>query len=174
MEKEDWDNLLIHRGTLNREERKVIQNHAERSWRWLNELPFPKSKRAVPLYAGSHHESLDGSGYPNQLQSKQLPIQSRILAVADIFEALTASDRPYTPTKKLSRALEIFGDFVVKEYVDPEIARIFVQSDFFKQYVENCLKAEQKDVTPEDLAAWTERFVNGDFEYSLSEVTWSG
>ncbi|RMI14597.1 MAG: GAF domain-containing protein, partial [Calditrichaeota bacterium] len=99
--------LSVRRGTLTEEERQIIQNHAWMSIKILEQLPFPRKLARVPEYAGGHHEKLDGSGYPRGLTGEQLPLQARIMALADIFEALTAQDRPYKAPMKLSKAVEI-------------------------------------------------------------------
>ena len=93
-------NLSIQRGTLNDEEREVINNHIVATIKMLESLPFPKNLQNVPEYAGGHHEKMDGSGYPRGLRRDEMSVQARIMAIADIFEALTASDRPYKQGKK--------------------------------------------------------------------------
>lgn len=146
------ENLLIKRGTLSEAERDQIKLHADRSWRWLMELPFPRNQKRLPLYAGAHHEHLDGSGYPNGIQGKDMPLQARILAIADIYEALVANDRPYKSPMPLSQAMSILGDMVKRGALDGELMRIFLQSGDFLKYAEEYLDPEQIDEV--DITEW--------------------
>ncbi|MEP5764536.1 MAG: HD domain-containing phosphohydrolase [Halieaceae bacterium] len=150
------ENLLIHRGTLNNEERSAINQHADRSWRWLMALPFPRKQKRLPLYAGAHHEHLNGSGYPNGIDAKDMPMQSRILAVADIYEALVANDRPYKGPMKLSVALDILGDLVKQGKLDGEVMRIFLRSGGYLSYAKEHLDPEQIDEV--DIDAWISNY----------------
>ncbi|MBU3915331.1 hypothetical protein KKA14_07335, partial [bacterium] len=165
--KTEKDLLSISKGTLSQAERQIINDHAERSWRWLMKLPFPKKKMKLPLYAGAHHETLNGEGYPNKLKANQLPIQSRIIAIADIFEALTANDRPYKPPMKLSKALEIMGYMVKDNHLDAEIAKIFLLSGLYQKYAKKSLKKNQIDSI--DVSSWLEKFYPKDFKPNLPE-----
>ena len=151
---DDWEktNLLIQRGTLNDEERDAISDHAERSWRWLMALPFPRKQKRLALYAGAHHEHLDGSGYPNGIAGKDMPMQSRILAIADIYEALVANDRPYKEPMKLSLAMSILGDMVKRGNLDGELMKIFLQSGDYLKYADEHLDPAQIDEV--DIDAW--------------------
>jgi HD-GYP domain-containing protein (c-di-GMP phosphodiesterase class II) len=149
-------NLLIQRGTLNEEERDAINNHAERSWRWLMALPFPRKQKRLALYAGAHHEHLNGSGYPNGISAAQMPMQSRILAIADIYEALVANDRPYKEPMKLSLAMSILGDMVKRGNLDGELMKIFLQSGGYLEYAEEHLDRAQIDAV--DIDAWLEAY----------------
>ena len=133
---EELGYLTIRRGTLTGEERKVIENHAMMSIRMLGELPFPKKLARVPEYAGGHHERLDGSGYPLGLNADQLPLQARIIAVADIFEALTARDRPYKQPLKLTEAMEVLRKMKESNHIDPDVYDLLVQTDLVEKYVE--------------------------------------
>ena len=144
-------NLSVRRGTLNVEERKVIENHALVSFKMLKQLPFPKNLARVPEYAGGHHEKLDGSGYPFGLQAESLPLQARIMAVADIFEALTAKDRPYKSPMKLSQALRILKNMSEQRHIDPDIYRLFIGSGIYLEYALRELNKEQIDVIPEGM-----------------------
>lgn len=139
-------NLSIRRGTLTPEERKIIENHALMSIKILNQLPFPRKLAHVPQYAGGHHERLDGSGYPNGLTADQLPTQARIMAIADIFESLTAKDRPYKKPMTLSRAIDILREMKEKRHIDPDIFELFVHSQLVKEYAANELSPEQVDL----------------------------
>jgi HD-GYP domain-containing protein (c-di-GMP phosphodiesterase class II) len=151
---DDWEktNLLIQRGTLNDDERDAITNHAERSWRWLMALPFPRKQKRLALYAGAHHEHLNGTGYPNGIGGKDMPMQSRILAIADVYEALVANDRPYKEPMKLSQAMSILGDMVKCGNLDGELMKIFLQSGDYLKYAEEHLDQEQIDAV--DIDAW--------------------
>jgi len=162
---EERDLLLISRGTLSDAERKIINDHAERSWRWLMRLPFPKKKMKLPLYAASHHETLNGTGYPNKLKADQLPIQSRIIAVADIFEALTAFDRPYRKPIELSNALKILGKMVKDGDLDAEVVRIFLKSNLYLRYAEKFLNEKQIDMI--DIDVWLKDYYPTDFSNTL-------
>ncbi len=162
---EEKDFLLISKGTLSDEERKIINDHAERSWNWLMRLPFPKKKMKLPLYAGAHHETLKGTGYPNLLKANQLPIQSRIIAVADIFEALTASDRPYKQPMNMDKALTILGYMVKDGDLDAELVRIFLKSNLYKKYAEKFMDKNQiSDISTEE---WISKYYPPDFTNTL-------
>lgn len=127
-------NLCIRKGTLTSEERKVIESHAAITFEMLSRLPFPKRLARVPEYAAGHHEKLDGSGYPKGLDEEQLPLQARIMAVADIFEALTAKDRPYKKPMKLAQAIKILGFMVKDRHIDPDVCRLFIDSGLHMEY----------------------------------------
>ncbi len=162
---EERDFLSISKGTLNDSERQIINDHADRSWRWLMKLPFPKKKMKLPLYAGAHHETLAGEGYPNKLKAEQLPIQSRIIAVADIFEALTAHDRPYKSPMKLSNAMAIMGRMVESYLLDAEVVKIFLKSGLYKKYARKYLTKNQIDDI--DIEQWLETYYPKNFEPNL-------
>ena len=150
------ESLLIRRGTLSEEEREHIKLHADRSWRWLMELPFPRGQKRLPLYAGAHHEHLNGSGYPNGIEGKDMPMQARILAIADIFEALVANDRPYKDPMPLSQAMDILGDMVKRGNLDGEVVKIFLLSGDYLKFAEEHLNPEQIDSV--DIDEWIEKF----------------
>ena len=140
-------NLSIRKGTLTDAERKVINNHAEVSIKMLSQLPFSKTLKKVPEYAGGHHEKLNGEGYPNGLGAEQLPLQARIMAVADIFEALTAPDRPYREPMTLSQSLKIMGFMVKDEELDGKIVDLLKESGLVFTYADRELRKDQIDVT---------------------------
>lgn len=144
--KNEFENLSIRRGTLTTGERRIIENHALVSINFLKQLPFPKKLARVPEYAGGHHEKLDGSGYPFGLTADQLPLQARIMALADIFEALTASDRPYKAPMKLSRAMSILQSMCEKNHIDPDIFQLFKDCGMHLEYAEKELKRDQIDL----------------------------
>lgn len=136
-------NLCIRKGTLTDKERKIIESHAAITHEMLSRLPFPKRLSRVPEYAAGHHEKLDGSGYPNGLSGKDLPLQARIMAVADIFEALTAKDRPYKKPMKLSQAIKILGFMVKDKHIDQEVCNIFIDSGLYMDYAKSELDPSQ-------------------------------
>jgi len=138
-------NLSIRKGTLTEEERGIIENHVEVTFKMLNELPFPKKHAMVPEYAAGHHEKLDGSGYPRHLSKDRLPLQSRIMAVADIFEALTAKDRPYKKPMKLSQALNILSFLKKDGHIDPDIHDLVISSNLFLEYAKTFMNPDQID-----------------------------
>jgi len=144
-------NLCIKRGTLNDKEREVINNHIVATIKMLESLPFPKSLQNVPEYAGGHHEKMDGTGYPRGLRREEMSVQARIMAVADIFEALTASDRPYKQGKKLSECLRIMGFMKKDNHIDPDIFEIFIRERVYLDYAEEFLDPEQIDEIDESL-----------------------
>ncbi len=142
---DELENLSIRKGTLNAGERKSIEYHAVVTNKMLSELPFPKRLKNVPLYAGRHHEKLDGSGYPEGLTKNELGLQARILAVADIFEALTARDRPYKKAMPLSQAVKILGSMVKDGHIDSDVFKLFLDQDIHKKYVADVFGPEEVD-----------------------------
>ncbi len=142
-------NLTIRSGTLTEEERKVINHHIVATIRMLEALPWPKHLTKVPEYAGGHHERMDGKGYPKGLTREQMSVQARCMGIADIFEALTAKDRPYKKGKTLSESLEILGRMKLNNHVDPDLFDIFVRRKVYRRYAEMFLDAEQIDTVDE-------------------------
>jgi len=138
-------NLTIPRGTLTPEERKVINDHIVVTINMLEELPYPKHLRNVPEFAGGHHEKLDGTGYPIGLTKDEMTVQARIMAIADIFEALTAKDRPYKKGKTLSQAMRILGFMKNDAHIDVDLFDIFVKEKIYLQYAEGFLDPDQID-----------------------------
>ena len=138
-------NLAIERGTLNEEERFKVNEHIIQTIIMLESMPFPKNLRRVPEYAGEHHETLLGGGYPRKKSPEQLSIPSRIMAIADIFEALTASDRPYKPIKTLSESVAILAAFRNKGHIDADLFDLFLTSGIYQRFAEQFLKPEQID-----------------------------
>ena len=136
--------LSIIRGNLLEGERKIIEHHAEMTRRITRELPFPERLEGVPEYAAGHHEKLDGSGYPLGLKAAEIPIQSRIIAIADVFEALTARDRPYKSPMSISQALKILGFMKKDGHIDPDIYDLFVEKELYRDYSEKELDDRQK------------------------------
>jgi len=139
-------NLSIRAGTLNNEERVKINDHVVVSIKMLNALPFPKKLSRVPEIAGGHHEKINGKGYPLGLKGDELSLESRILAIADVFEALTAADRPYKPAKKLSEAMKIIGFMVKDGELDGDLVNFFYEKNLHMQYAKEELLESQIDV----------------------------
>jgi HD-GYP domain-containing protein (c-di-GMP phosphodiesterase class II) len=139
-------NMCIARGTLNDDERRKINDHIVLTIDMLKELPFPKHMRRVPEYAGGHHEKMDGTGYPNKLRGDQMSLPARIMAIADIFEALTAADRPYKKAKTLSDSVKILYFMKKDKHVDADLFELFLTSGAYKDYAEQFLRPEQVDV----------------------------
>jgi HD-GYP domain-containing protein (c-di-GMP phosphodiesterase class II) len=139
-------NLSIRRGTLNDEERNIINNHALVTYKMLSMLPFPKKLRQVAHYAAAHHEKIDGTGYPIGLKGDQLSLQSRIIAIADIFEALTAKDRPYKKGKTLAEALRIMKFMVKEQHIDADLYELFIREKIYSNYAQRELAPQQIDV----------------------------
>ena len=142
---DEVNNLCINKGTLTGKERETIQNHIVATINMLESLPFPDHLRKVPAIAGAHHERLDGKGYPRGLSAEELSLQARMLALADTFEALTASDRPYRRPLPLSKALKIVGDMSQQGHLDPDLYRLFVERKLYQDYADRYLIAEQVD-----------------------------
>jgi HD-GYP domain-containing protein (c-di-GMP phosphodiesterase class II) len=139
-------NLSIRKGTLNDSEREIMNNHASMSIKILEELPWPKKLKDVPSIAGAHHEKLDGSGYPIGLDGKEISLQARIMAVADIFEALSAKDRPYKKPMPLSQAIKILGFMVKDNHLDKDVVDLFINSGLVSVYAEKYLDMSQVDI----------------------------
>lgn len=138
-------NLNIAYGTLTPAEREIINNHIVATIKMLEALPWPKHLEKVPEYAGGHHERMDGKGYPKGLTRDQMSVQARIMGIADIFEALTAKDRPYKKGKTLSESLEILGKFKLSGHVDPDLFDVFVREQVYLRYAHEFLSPEQID-----------------------------
>jgi len=142
-------NLNIARGTLTAEEREIINNHIVVTINMLESLPYPKDLQRVPEYAGGHHERMDGKGYPRGLTREQMSIPARIMGIADIFEALTARDRPYKKAKTLSESLFILGKMKLDHHVDPDLFDLFIREKVYLQYAQQFLEPEQIDEVDE-------------------------
>lgn len=138
-------NLSVRRGTLTAEERYKINEHAIFTITMLEQMHFPKSLRRVPEYAGNHHEGLHGRGFPRRLSAEELSIPARIIAIADVFEALTAPDRPYKKPNTVSEALKILYTLKKDQHIDPDLFDLFLTSGAYLRYAEQFLKAEQID-----------------------------
>lgn len=143
------DFLTISRGTLSEEDRQIMENHVSLSYELLDKLPYPEHLKQVPFYAGCHHEKLNGEGYPNGYKEEQLPLQARIIAIADVFEGLTAPDRPYKKPYKLSKALKILKFMVNDGEIDPTLFRLLITKKLYLKYAHENLDSEQIDVIDE-------------------------
>lgn len=145
-------NLTIAKGTLTPEEREIINHHIVTTINMLESLPFPKHLSNVPEFAGGHHERVDGKGYPKGLTRDQISVQARVMGIADIFEALTACDRPYKKGKTLSNALRILGLMCEDNHIDPDLFQLFVDRNIFQAYADEYMNPEQIDkVTLENI-----------------------
>ena len=145
LDENEVENLTIERGTLTHDEREVINNHIVVTIKMLEELPFPKHLKNVPEYAGGHHERMDGKGYPRGLKREDMSWQARMMGIADIFEALSASDRPYKTGKPLTECLRILGFMKKDHHVDPDIFDVFVRDKVYMRYAEAFLPKDQID-----------------------------
>jgi HD-GYP domain-containing protein (c-di-GMP phosphodiesterase class II) len=142
-------NLTIKFGTLTEAERKVINNHIVMTVRMLESLPWPKHLQNVPEYAGGHHERMDGKGYPKGLTRDEMSVPARVMAIADIFEALTARDRPYKKGKTLSESLDILGKFSLNGHIDPDLFDIFIRQKVYLDFARKHMDARQLDEVDE-------------------------
>jgi HD-GYP domain-containing protein (c-di-GMP phosphodiesterase class II) len=140
------DNLSVRRGTLNDRERDIINSHTTIACKMLSQIPFPRRLKNVPLFVVSHHERLNGEGYPNGMSGDEIPLQARILAFADVFEALTARDRPYRKGKTLlSQAIKILGFMVEEGHLDSNLFDLFVKEGIYLKYAKAELDPDQID-----------------------------
>lgn len=142
---DEVENLSVRAGTLTAAEREVINHHVVATIRMLEQLPWPRHLRRVTEYAGGHHERMDGKGYPKGLRREEMSVPARIMGIADIFEALTASDRPYKKGMKLSQAVSILANFARNGHIDPDLFVVFVRERIFLEYGRRYLKPEQID-----------------------------
>jgi len=138
-------NLTIRSGTLTSEERQIINHHIEVTIQMLESLPWPRHLKNVPEYAGGHHERMDGKGYPRGLKREQMSVQARCMGIADIFEALTAKDRPYKKGKTLTESLTILGKFKLNGHIDPDLFDIFMWDKVYEKYARQFLDPDQID-----------------------------
>lgn len=146
LDRGELHNLSIRRGTLTEEERFKINDHIVQTYIMLRSLPWPRALRRVPEIAATHHERMDGKGYPRRLDASAMTLEDRVMAIADVFEALTAADRPYKPAKTLSEALGIMQGMCSGGHLDPELFRYFLQSRLWVDYAARFLKEEQRDL----------------------------
>ncbi|MHC5067233.1 MAG: HD domain-containing phosphohydrolase [Planctomycetota bacterium] len=151
LDDEELDNLLVARGTLNPHERSVIEDHINTTIRMLESLPYPRQLRRVPEYAAGHHERMDGGGYPRGLTREQMSWPARMMGLADVFEALTAADRPYKKALNLTQSLTILGNMVEDGHIDPDLFAVFIHSRVWQDYAQEHMRPEQCDEV--DIAA---------------------
>ena len=149
LSEEEVENLCINRGTLTNHERLVINGHMVQTIKMLESLPFPAHLRRVPEYAGGHHEKMDGTGYPRGLFAGDMSVPARCMAIADVFEALTASDRPYKSGKSLSESMTIMGYMKRGNHLDPDLFDLFVTSGTYREYARQYLSEEAMDEVDE-------------------------
>ncbi len=147
--KDEVTNLTIARGTLTEAERETINHHIVATINMLEALPWPRHLRRVPEYAGGHHERMDGKGYPRGLSRGDMSVPARVMGIADIFEALTAKDRPYKRGKTLSESLHILGKFCLNGHIDPDLFDVFVRQKVYLKYAEEYLDEAQIDAVDE-------------------------
>ena len=145
LDADELENLTIRAGTLTAAERKIINHHIEVTIQMLEALPWPRHLKNVPEYAGGHHERMDGKGYPRGLTRDQMSVQARCMGIADIFEALTAKDRPYKKSKTLTESLTILGRFKQNGHIDPDLFDVFVWDKVYEKYAGQFLDPEQID-----------------------------
>ena len=144
-------NLKIRQGTINAVERKKINEHIITTINMLKNLPFPPDLSNIVEYAGAHHERIDGKGYPNGLTGDQMSIPAKIMAIADVYEALTARDRPYKEPKKLSEVLRIMRDMKNNGHLDPDLYELFIKSGVYMDYAKEYIDKDQiDDINPEE------------------------
>lgn len=148
-------NLSIERGTLNSEERFIINDHIIQTIMMLKRLPYPEHLKNVPEIAGGHHERIDGRGYPKGLYEEELSLPARVMAIADVFEALTSSDRPYKKAKTLSESIEIMTDMATSGHIDPKLYLIFLEQSIDQEYAHRFLDKAQ--ITAVDRESHTRR-----------------
>jgi hypothetical protein len=142
-------NLRTRRGTITPEERQIMNDHMVHTVNMLESMPWPKHLQRVPEYACGHHEKMDGTGYPKGLLAATMSLPARMMAIADVFEALTAVDRPYKKPKKLSEAMRIIGQFKKTNHLDPNIVDFFVTSKTYRKFAEMFLDESQIDEVDE-------------------------
>jgi hypothetical protein len=145
LSKEEVYNLAIPKGTITPEEREVVNSHVMTTIKMLESLPYPKYLCNVPKYAAAHHERMDGKGYPMGLTREQIPVQGRIIAIADIFEALTGKDRPYKKRLTLMQSLSIMGSLKLSGQIDPDLFDVFIGDKVYMRYAEKYLPQELID-----------------------------
>ncbi|MFQ3679906.1 MAG: HD domain-containing phosphohydrolase [Pseudanabaenaceae cyanobacterium] len=138
-------NLTVPRGTLTPEERKIINDHIVVTIKMLESLPYPKKLQRVPEFACNHHEKMDGTGYPRGLKREEMSWQARMMGIADVFEALTAKDRPYKKGKPLSECLHIMGKMKERHGIDPDLFDLFIRQKVYLRYAEAFLDPDQID-----------------------------
>ena len=150
---EEVENLTIRSGTLTQGERDTVNYHIVATIKMLETLPWPRHLKNVPEYAGGHHERMDGKGYPRGLTRDQMSVQARMMGIADIFEALTAADRPYKSGMTLSQALAIMCKMRDNGHIDPDLFQVFVREGVYARYGQEFLEPNQVDEIPAEVIA---------------------
>ena len=145
LSEDEVENLTISSGTLTAAEREIINHHIDVTIKMLESLPWPRHLNNVAEYAGGHHERMDGKGYPRGLTREQMSVQARIMGIADIFEALTAKDRPYKDGKTLTESLTILGKFKLGGHIDSDLFDIFIHEKVYLDYAKQFLSPDQID-----------------------------
>ena len=145
LSEDEVENLTIRAGTLTAAEREIINHHIDVTIKMLESLPWPRHLKNVAEYAGGHHERMDGKGYPRGLTREQMSVQARVMGIADIFEALTAKDRPYKKGKTLTESLTILGQFKLGGHIDPDLFDVFIREKVYLDYANQFLAPEQID-----------------------------
>jgi HD-GYP domain-containing protein (c-di-GMP phosphodiesterase class II) len=145
LSEDEAENLTIRAGTLTAAEREIINHHIDVTIKMLESLPWPRHLKNVPEYAGGHHERMDGKGYPRGLTRDQMSVQARVMGIADIFEALTAKDRPYKKGKTLTESLTILGKFKLGGHIDPDLFDVFIREKVYLDYAKQFLAPELID-----------------------------
>ncbi len=145
LSEEEVENLTIPGGTLTAAEREIINHHIDVTIKMLESLPWPRHLKNVPEYAGGHHERMDGKGYPRGLTREQMSVPARVMGIADIFEALTAKDRPYKKGKTLTESLTILGKFKLGGHIDPDLFDVFIREKVYLDYAKQFLSPDQID-----------------------------
>lgn len=163
-------NLSIAHGTLTEEERYKINQHITQTIVMLDRLPFPRHLRGVPEIAGGHHEKMDGSGYPRHLDRNQLSIPARMVAIADIFEALTARDRPYKNGKTINEALCIMADMARNQHIDKYLFSLLVESGIWQEYATRYLSPEQLDAVDQAALLAAAGLFSGNKDFNFSNM----
>jgi len=143
LSEDEKENLKISRGTLSSKDRKIMNEHVSLSYELLNKLPYPNHLKQVPFYAGCHHEKIDGSGYPNGYKGDKLPLQARVIAIADVFEGLTAPDRPYKKGYSLSKAMDILKNMVQDKEIDKNLFDLFIDKKLYLKYAKDHVDSSQ-------------------------------
>ena len=145
LSQEEVNFLTLERGTLDQTEKKIMESHVSLTYELLDKLPYPKHLQNVPFFAGCHHEKINGKGYPNGYKGDELPLQARVIALADVFEGLTAPDRPYKDGYKLSKAMTILKDMASGEEIDKEIFNLFIKQKVYLKYAKDSINSSQID-----------------------------
>lgn len=146
LNEDEIKNLSIRKGTLTGEERSMVENHAAMTMKILESLPWPRKLANVPKIASAHHEKLNGTGYPMKYKAEEINLQSRIMAISDIFEALSAPDRPYKKPMSLSQAIKVLGLMVQDNHLDKDIVELLTTSELVNNYARQYLKQDQLDM----------------------------